>query len=230
MIINKNKLNLSPVKGSFRKIQENWLMESVFISEDAPTWQFQNKKVTRPFGWKDYGTTSTDGSIPPAPTPQQSTIAKKYRILGRFSIPGIDINFIKKHNLEKTWKRKKIDPRVQTIAAEFSKEIKNSNGDMNQIKKAMKQHFSKSDGWIKGDPFNDVMKSQGIEVSSDSNSVFVKDLAARKGFDISFKTGDSKGTSTPGRGAGTPYNFSQKAAGNEGEWKEGGYTGYWDGW
>ena len=140
------------------------------------------------------------------------------------------MSFIRKHNLEKTWKRKQIDPRVKKIAAEFSKEIKNSNGNMNQIKKAMMKHFSKSDGWIKGNPFDDVMKYQGIEVSSGSGTVSIKDLAARKGFDINLKTGDGKGSSTPGRGAGTPYKFSQKPAGNEGEAKAGGYTGYWDGW
>jgi hypothetical protein len=216
MTTNKNKkFNWKPERGSFRKIQESFLKKKVFISE---------------YSWKDYVDTSTAGKTPPDPTPEQSAIAKKYKILGKFSIPAIDMNFIKKHNLEKTWKRKQIDPRVQKIAAEFSKEIKNSNGNMNQIKKAMMKHFSKSDGWIKGNPFNDVMKYQGIEVSSGSGTVSIKDLAARKGFDISLKTGDGKGTSTPGRGAGTPYNFSQKPAGNEGEAKDGGYTGYWDGW
>ena len=204
-----------------------------YWGENPGEWVLKGKKVHTkdvPFLGKYYVGVNTSGNQPPMATPKQKSFAKKYKILSRSSVPGIDFDFIKKNNLEKLFKRKRTSPIVLKIAKEFSKEIKNANGNINQVKNKMKKHFSKSDGWVTGNPLNDYIKYGGITVKADSGIVSVKDLAAMKGFDIDLKTGKFKGTMTPERGEGSPYEFSQKPAGNEYEAKAGGNTGYWDGW
>tara|TARA_B100001113_G_scaffold338459_1_gene320659 strand:+ start:179 stop:892 length:714 start_codon:yes stop_codon:yes gene_type:complete len=231
----KAKFDWKPKKGSFKKIQEDVLRKQGLLVEyeDTGYWVKNNKELntkTTPYSGKDYVGVSTDGSRPPEPTPEQYKFAKKYRILGRFSIPGIDFKWIKKNNMEQVWKRQKgskTSPIVLKIADEFSKEIKNANGNINQIKSAMKQHFSKSDGWVTGNPLDDYIKLGGITVKANSGIVSVKDIAARKGFDIDLKTGEGVGTTSIARGAGSPYRSSMKPAANEYEAKAGGWTGYY---
>jgi hypothetical protein len=201
MFINKNKSNFLPKKGSFRKIQENFVNRQVLNEDEA--------------------------------SPEQQAIATKYNILGKSAIPAIDLDFIKKHKLEKTWSRKSVHPRAKKLATTFSKEIKNLGGvegNPDNLKNAMKKHVSKGDGWLKGNPFDDVIRYQGVEVywNGSSDNISIKDFAARKRFDVSFKDGNIKSSNLPNPSRGGPHSGFFPAA-NEKHAKAGDYTGYWQG-
>ncbi len=184
------KFNWPPKKGSFKKIQENYFKKQV-LKEEA--------------------------------SPEQEALAKKYNF---WNADNIDPAWIKKNNMEKVWSRKGIDPRAKKTANEFSKAIKklggvgNDKGKMKQLEDMMKKHVSKGKGWMYGDPLDDVIKLQGINIYDNSPDwIGVVDSAARKDLQVSLKDGKIKVSGGGMGGWGSP-------AANEKEAEEGLYSGY----
>ena len=193
----KTKFNWKPKKGSFKKIQEGVLRKQG-LNEEA--------------------------------TPEQEALHKKY---GFMDAADVDPAWIKKNNMEKVWSRKGIDPRSKKLANDFSKEIKKLGGLMDgnnidmskvpQLKQAMKKYVSTSKGFKFGDPFEDVITLQGINIQAEPNYdqdwISIMDHPAHKEIEISFKDGK---ISIHGGGMG---GWGSPAANAE-EAEEGLYTGY----
>ena len=185
------KFDWKPKKGSFKKIQESYLKKQV-LKEEA--------------------------------TPEQEALAKKYP----FSTGADDVDpaWIKKNRMEKVWSRKGIDSRVKKTANEFSKAIKQlggvsgDEGKMKQLEDMMKKHVSKGKGWMYGDPFDDVIKLQGISIyQNEPDWIGVVDHVARKDMQVSLKDGKIKASGGGMGGWGNP-------AANAKEADEGQMTGY----
>ena len=191
------KFDWKPKKGSFKKIQESYFKKQV-LKEEA--------------------------------TPEQEALDKKY---GFINAADVDPAWIKKNRMEKVWSRKGIDPRAKKLANNISKEIKKLGGLMDgnnvdkskvpQLKKALQKYVSKGKGFMYGDPFEDVIKLQGINIQAEPNYdqdwISIMDHPAHKEIEISFKDGK---ISTQGGGMG---GWGSPAANAE-EASEGGMTGY----
>ena len=186
-----------PKKGSFKRIQEGYVKRQI-LCEKA--------------------------------TPEQEALHKKYRFI---DAADVDPAWIKKNNMEKVWSRKGIDPRSKKLANDISKEIKKLGGLMDgnnidkskipQLKNALKKYISRSKGFRFGDPFEDVIYLQGINVQAepfyDQDWISVMDHPAHKEIKIFFKDGKiSIGDGGMG-GWGSPAANAEEAA-------EGLYTGY----
>ena len=191
------KFDWKPKNGSFKRIQESYVKRQIL-----------NEKAT----------------------PEQEALHKKY---GFMDAADVDPAWIKKNNMEKVWSRKGIDPRSKKLANDISKEIKKLGGLMDgnnidkskipQLKNALKKHISRSKGFRFGDPFEDVIYLQGINVQAepfyDQDWISVMDHPAHKEIKIFFKDGKiSIGDGGMG-GWGSPAANAKEAA-------EGLYTGY----
>ena len=186
----KAKFDWKPKKGSWKRIQEGVLKNGVLKEEG---------------------------------TPEQEALHKKYTFM---DAADVDPAWIKKNNMEKVWSRKSIDPRVKKTANEFSKAIKQlggvagDEGKMKQLEDMMKKHVSKGKGWMYGDPFDDVIKLQGVSIYQNiPDWIGVVDHAARKDIQVSLKDGKIKVSGGGMGGWGNP-------AANEKEAEEGLYSGY----
>ena len=195
--INKHKSNFLPKKGSFRKIQENYLRNVGLLSEE-------NATPEQLIMFKKYKFMYSDPSVVDVAWIKKNNMEK---VWSRKSIHPV------------------IKKLTSTVSAEIKKlgGVDESNAD--QLKQALKKHVSTSKGWTTGDPFQASWELKGASIQYEpvgnyaDDFITINDMSAEKEITIDVKDGKIN-TSSGGMG-GWPF-----PAANAEEAKEGANSGY----